>query len=299
MLDLKHLLNSRDVTVFDGNVGVFQQNEFVYNVPRWSSFLFIFAFGGGGAGGNGFSAASGIRGGGAGGSQAGLARGLIPTAVITDLLFIRVGNGGSPGIQGSPSIIYQGSAVLTGFATSTNVIFSTFAAGFGGNGTSTAGGINTGVTGEGTDAYSAIGIGIYGVGASGAVGWGGGGGVKGDDAPYDTSVTLDWHMIAKGGAGGGGCNDTTNGVGGNVPSPPNTRYRAISGGAAGQNGRDGYSVWKDLIFLPGAGGGSNRTGTGGNGGNGGIGCGGGGGGGGVTGGTGGFGGPGMVLIAAF
>lgn len=310
MFDINHLPAKANVQLFPGVVGNSILTERTWTRPLGTSMALILAVSGGGSGGNGASGAAGsIRGGGGGGGSGSWTRALIMLdALPSDVLFMIIGNGGSPaGVGGSATRVALSNSFDShgvGSANGSTIAFAN-ASGSGGNGTTSAGTAGTAATAPVITGIGGLFVSIAGAGIAG----GAGGAVSGAAGvpPTYSSATL------FGGGSGGGSTPAanTNFGGGAIPGitsnfgfsldvlPP------ITGGAAGGGaGMDGYVKFNKAgfpyLFTPGSGGGTNgAAGTGGRGGAGGWGCGGGGGGGGVTGGAGGPGGPGFVAIIAF
>jgi hypothetical protein len=306
---------------FKGDVQIFHANNQSstsyqqWIKPRGTSMSYFFLVGGGGGGGGGHQKASGTNGGGGGGGgSACISRLLIPSFLLPDTLYVKVGAGGlggaasSAGAAGVPSIVATSPQSLPqGLVSPSALIVSdsdTVAGGGGGGGTlGAAGAAGTAGSPSGiippsfTGLYSAIAgqVGVAGGAQTGAVG---------------TSITAWSIRPVSSGAGGAGCN-TTNFNGGSILPVSDFNFPkinfssvvgAIATGGTGGNAtliHGGAGVnFIDAPFIQsgGAGGGSFANGTAGDGGKGGIGCGGGGGGAGQTAGRGGNGGNGMVAI---
>ena len=78
-------------------------NDFqTWNKPQNCKFVHFVLIGGGGGGGGGQGAGTGTsrRGGGSGGSG-GLTKGMFPSSIIPDTLYVQVGSGGSAGVGGT------------------------------------------------------------------------------------------------------------------------------------------------------------------------------------------------------
>jgi len=300
---------------FKGDVQIFHaNNQSTINYQQWikprgTNMTYFFLIGGGGGGGGGHQKASGTNGGGGGGGGSGsITKLIIPSFLLPNSLYIRVGVGGLGGNVSTAG----------GAATTSHVLFSPLAyaaqnslissestpAGGGGAGlVGAAGAAGTAADGAAGSVHSTLGI------FSGVVGQAGGAGgaITGGAG---TSITAWSIRPVSSGAGGAGCN-TTNFNGGSIlPASdfnfPKINFSSVVGaiatGGTGGNAtliHGGAGVnFIDAPFIQsgGAGGGSFANGTAGNGGKGGIGCGGGGGGAGQTAGRGGNGGNGLVAI---
>ena len=297
-------LNRADVQIF--NYGQGGQGWQTWAKPRGVTMTYMIAIAGGGGGGGGFAAAAAsARGGGGGGACSGIARLMVPSFLLPDVLFVQVGSGGQgvttgAGGNGANSFVSYGhTAVIPNLLLASGVN----APGGGGTGTGaavgTAGTIPTIAT---TNVSHFIGqwfatVGIIGT-AGGAVAGGNG-----------TSVTAWAGLPMTPGASGAGTT-SADFVGGAVTATaaadfgivnfPNTAGWLAAGGlGGGGNGNPGVCLWKPFFMTGGSGGGSSNTGKGGDGGKGGIGCGGGGGGAGVSAGRGGDGGNGLVMIISW
>lgn len=262
----------------------------VWEKPKWASFIQVFLVGPGGAGANGTTGAAGTtRAGGGGGGAGGVSKLFAIAPIIPDNLYISIGVGPSPGVNGQPSTI---SIIPNDLATPAfgNLFL---LAGAGGNGSSSTAGIagaaqavNTTINGQ-LGYYNSI------AGSAGSNG--------SNTAVAPTNLTLWSASFVVGGCGGGGATNTnTNSNGGGYTS--NWIAGPAGGTAPGGNGINGTLLLppKNIFSsIGGTGGAGSGTGTGGNGGNGALGCGGGGGGAGVTGGNGGRGGDGYCLIICY
>lgn len=280
----------------------------LWNKPKGTTMVNILAIGGGGGAGRGFQKAAGNDdgGGGGGGACAGIARLLIPSFFLPDVLYIRPGSGGegssTAGVAGT-----NGGIAYVCYSQDTNapnVLLQSSAAQTGGGGTGTgvaigaaglASAISTISTGANIGLFSAI-AGQNG-GAGGAIGGGAGG-----------SITAWGSVPLSGGGGGAGSTGATN-TGGAITATAATNFTyvnwpntagaiATAGTTAGGKGNAGVNLWKPFRTSGASGGGTTST-LGGDGNNGGIGSGGGGGGTGTTPGRGGNGGPGMVMIMSW
>jgi hypothetical protein len=264
----------------------------VWNIPRAACFVHIFGAGAGGAGGNGFTRIAGNPGGGGGGGGCGAVGSLIiPTTLIGEALFIKVGTGGRGATAGTETrVSWSNNPNNTNLRTL--LVLPNGAKG--GNGTASAAG-TSGAAGTWTLANSTFGLGLGVIsGASGQAGAAGGIHTGAIGAGYSTIGQGSFG----GGAGGGGARSADFAGGSITLNATANEYANISGGAAGSNnGASGYINMVPLFGIGGGGGGASNAGVGGNGGNGGEICAGGGGGGaGTTGGVGGNGGNGIVMI---
>ncbi len=302
---------------FKGDVQIFHANNLSttnyqqWIKPRGTSMTYFFLVGGGGGGGGGHQKPQANAGGGGGGGGSGaITRLMIPSFLLPNSLYIRVGVGGLGGNVSTAG----------GAATTSHVLFSPLAyvaqnslissestpAGGGGAGlVGAAGAAGTAADSPPTTAHSTLGI------LSAVTGQAGGAGGAQTGA-VGTSITA-WSLrptsSGAGGAGIGAGASLFDFDGGNITAVSAFNFPKINFptdvGAVARGGnalfpKDGDSGvnFIDGPFLQsgGAGGASSFGGAAGNGGNGGIGCGGGGGGSGLTGGRGGNGGNGMVAI---
>ena len=262
----------------------------------WVYTLLIAAGGGGGRGaGNAATVASG------GGGSGGTSRLWLPSFLIPDTLYIRVGSGGlgattsANGTAGTQTYIS-----IQANTTAENLVM-TQAGGAGGTGAGGAGGGAAGAIGTATGGQFQ-GVGLW-VSVAGQIGSAGGAAANAAGSNRSVGAT---GSITTGGSGGG--NGT--GAGGNITAAG--QWPQISGGVGttGGAGNHGFNQGKiidfvnsgsPLIFSGGTGGGGHTNGAAGAGGNGGIGGGGGGGNSSQAGGTagnGGNGGDGLVIIMA-
>jgi hypothetical protein len=300
---------------FKGDVQIFHaNNQSTINYQQWikprgTNMTYFFLIGGGGGGGGGHQKASGTNGGGGGGGGSGsITKLIIPSFLLPNSLYIRVGVGGLGGNVSTAG----------GAATTSHVLFSPLAyaaqnslissestpAGGGGAGlVGAAGAAGTAADGAAGSVHSTLGI------FSGVVGQAGGAGgaITGGAG---TSITAWSIRPVSSGAGGAGCNNTNFNGGSIVPVSdfnfPKINFSSVVGAiAAGGSGGNAALIhggagvnFIDAPFVQsgGGGGGTFAAGTAGNGGKGGIGCGGGGGGAGQTAGRGGNGGNGLVAI---
>lgn len=312
---------------FNGDVQTFSTNNnaqgsFKWIKPRGVTMAYMICVGGGGGGGGGRTGATTTaRGGGAGGACSGVAKMLIPTILLPDVLWIQVGNGGAGGAAGAPganggsgtnSFISYG-AGITALSTIPNILLQSNNAAPGGGalggtaGNATGGSVPTIATATIQGAATSWCIPSFIVGIVGATG--------GSPTTAGTAITAVWNLLGLSpGAGGAGVTSSGTGFAGGALSlqsaldfadgtmVPAASFLAggVAGGAgAAGNGNSGAQLWKPLYGTGGTGGGSSDGSTAGTGGNGGIGCGGGGGGAGATGGAGGNGGDGIVIIISW
>lgn len=264
--------------------------------PAGCNFVYMIAVGGGGAGGAGFTRVANANGGGGGGGQSAFLQTLcVPSFLIPDTLFLRVGLGGKTNFIGGNTII---SAYR--IASVTEYFLNALGGSTGGNGSATAGGVISSKTNAFTNSTLAS-IGKWQQATNNFAGAQGAShlGANGNSNSFSFNLT--------GGASGAGTG-TSNFAGGNITSAFNqvSALNVVIGGAAidgatsGQNdGGNGFFIPKRFGSYGGAGGGSSNTGVGGNGGKGGPGSGGGGGGAGIVGGKGGDGGDGFALIISY
>lgn len=273
MLDLSHIPNSQqDIKVFYSN-GITNAWQ-TWQKPRKCQWVWIMAIGGA-AGGFGGGTSNNINGG-PGGNGA-VTRALFNASLLSDVLFIQVGLGGTSNSGGSKSYI-----ALRPNVTAQNIVLTSGA---------TAATVTTSETIATSNNMNFATLGNF-ISTPGPVF------SNSDVSPLTSTITT------MGTAGG--FKDSVNGT---VTSPKNMLATSISpfisGGISstttdGTDGNSGYTSWKPFFSLGGTGGGSSLVGVGGNGGNGGIGSGGGGGGSGqLAGGNGGRGGDGLVIIITF
>jgi hypothetical protein len=278
-----------------------------WNKPKGTTMTYILAIGGGGGGGRGFQrAAGGDGGGGGGGASAGIARLLIPSFFLPDVLYIRPGSGGegsaTAGVAGT-----NGGIAYVCYSQDTNapnVLLQSSAAQTGGGGTGT--GVAIGALGTAA-AISTISTGAI-IGLFSAIA-GQNGGAGGAQTGGNGGAITAWGSVPLSGGGGGGGSTGATATGGAITATaatnftfvnwPNTAGAVATAGAnTGGKGNAGVNLWKPFRTSGASGGGTNDT-TGGDGNSAGIGSGGGGGGAGVTAGSGGNGGPGMVMIMSW
>jgi hypothetical protein len=308
---------------FKGDVQIFHANNQSntsyqqWIKPRGTSMSYFFLVGGGGGGGGGHQKPQNTNGGGGGGGgSACISRLLIPSFLLPDTLYVKVGAGGlggaasSAGASGVPSLVATSPQSLpTFFGTNGELISSDsgfLAGGGGGGGTLGAAGAAGSAGNPRSNIVPAL-TGLYSAVAGQA---GGAGGAQ--TGAVGTSITAWSIRPVSSGAGGAGIQanaSLSDFDGGSITAvsafnfpkmnfPTDVGAVARGGNAlAPKNGDSGVNFF-DGPFLQsgGAGGASSFASVAGNGGKGGIGCGGGGGGAGVTGGRGGDGGNGLVAI---
>jgi len=277
----------------------------VWNAPSGIGMIAYVLCGGAGGGGGGCSAAAGTsRGGGGGGGGGGMWMAVIPKIVLPDTLYIMLGAGGAGGAADSNGSSGGISYISVAPSTSQgNLITSASVGGYGGKGTTTAGGLPGGWPDGGNSegilapfkvaAASKMAI-LWQYGGTGGYTTAGGSKVWSTGVPY----------FCPGGAGGGGASaGGTSYAGGGWSASAGELPASIPGGVApGGDGIGGMcQILENKLFhgIGGAGGAGHATASAGAGGGGAPGCGGGGGGGGVAGGTGGKGGDGFVIITAW
>lgn len=281
---LPPIQNAISVTEFYGNSGVgsaANSNIVPYVIPKNATFLYVVLIGRGADGGIP-SVGAGVSGGGGGGSSA-ITKALIPTMLLTPVIFASF-RASESGAQSCKLLLYPE-------ASSSDSNYAIIGANNGRNG---AGSGTGGVAGVVMTTAIAKWSGTLALWVSQA-GAAGGAGSTTNGAAVTALATLP----LTGGGGGGG---SSAGTGGNVTGAG--PFPTISGGASGANpGNGGMMLRQPFGGVGGSGGGgSNAAGTGANkGGDGAIGCGGGGGGSATSGtaGAGGKGGPGYCLIVAF
>lgn len=286
--------------------------------PKGCSFVNLFVLGSGGGGGSGHSSATQKSGGGGGGSG-GLTKLIVPSFFLPDVLYIKVGQGGSGGLPA----VGTGASGITGELSyvsikpntmSTNVLAASGTLpGLGGS----AGVVNSPSGGGAASTTFSITNGLLAYSTLFNTNFGNRGGGGGNVNQSGTNVLvgsgdgLTQISIVTGGAGGAGCSS-------NIGSSASKNGASVIGNgfiptirggliATLQEAENGYSSFNDtsivntngLYFTGGGGGFANFSSVGGNGGNGAFGCGGGGGGGGTIGGRGGDGGNGLVIVTWF
>lgn len=298
-------LSKADVQIFTATQ--FSQGWQTWYKPRGVTESYMLAIAGGGGGGAGFTRTAGSAGGGGGGGAcSGIARLIIPSFFLPDVLYVQVGQGGlggpasgSAGSPGTNSYVSLGHSIAA-----PNVILASGVNAPGGGGAGT--GAAAGTAGTVPTIATTIVNHTYGhwfatVGLVGIAG-----GAQTGATPANLAA---WGAIPLTPGNGGGGATTTDFAGGSIITTPAVDFGtrsfsatgviAAGGTAGGGNGSSGLISWQPFFMTGGAGGGTNNTGQGGAGGNGGIGCGGGGGGAGATGGRGGNGGSGMVMIISW
>lgn len=310
MLDLSHIPNSQqDVQIFYANEGIRAYQT--WKKPRKCNFVYILSVDGGGGGGGGGSTtlnATGnvnIVGGGSGTAN----KLLVNASFVPDILYIKVGKGGSGGASFSgsnnsfnPGNIGETSGVFASSTQSSQNNGSQASSFIGGNVSAAGGNASAGVGGSSASSISnnfLIGLTNF-VTLSGRASTGGS--ITTQPVNIDPLIS---HIVTSGGAGAPSGNGTTpfNGAGINASSISPFIAGGIGGSLVGTNGDNGFTSWKPFFSTGGAGGGNSYSpgGVAGNGGNGGIGSGGGAGGSSNagTGGRGGDGGDGVVIIISF
>lgn len=259
-----------------------------WNKPRGVAMIDILAVGAGGGGGGGGSPSSATNFGGTGGGAGSVASLIIPASYLPDVLYIFVGTGGAGGTATSNGSVGQNTIISTQPNNSTN---SMVVLCYGGNGG--VAGTNTVATvaPANTAAPTLYSLGYGGISTL-SIGPGSNAHAAGVYAPTNRYYEDYLSLTCPGGAGAGGVN--------NKGAQILARQTFISPVI-----KDGYTLWKPLITVGGAGGNSSAsTSTSGTaGGAGGFGSGGGGGGiGGTVSGTPGVGGPGgqgFVIIKSW
>jgi len=298
-LDLNNLAdNSSKVQIFT--------TSGMWHKPRGISMVYIHLVGGGSGGAGGLSGAAGTaRNGGGGGASGNISRLVIPAALLSESLIVRIGAGGNGGTAGGGAGQAGGetSVELVRGNGSSNTSKALIASG---GGTMTGGVDRAGAAGQSANSVfnttpAALGVTLF-IGNQGGSNGGLNTGAVGTDVTFQVTPSPgsgQYTVLNSGGAGGGSTNTSnTNFSGGSVIG--NTIVPTINGGTSGGgDGEAGFYSYQPLITTGGAGGGSNGTGTGGRGGNAGPGSGGGGGGAGVTGGAGGRGGDGYAVIVCW
>lgn len=269
--------------------------------PKGCSWVYILLIASGGGGGKGAGNAATVAPG--GGGAGGFSRLWVPSFLIPDTLYIRVGNGGlgattsGSGTAGTAS--YIGLSPLT---TPASVLLLTQAGGGGGGGaaTSTAGAAGA-IGTAAANASSGLGLWTSIAGQAGTSGSAAANGVVTSVTPGTSGI------ITSSGAGGGNGTAAGGAINASTPWPTIAAGVGTTGGAGSHGFNRGKIVdfvnsGSPFIFSGGTGGGGHTNGAAGAGGNGGIGGGGGGGGNssqaGGTAGNGGNGGDGLVIIMA-
>jgi hypothetical protein len=216
-----------------------------WNNPRneYNNAIILAAGAGGGAGGGyGFGYS------GSGGGSGGFGHIYCPLSLLPDTLYIQVGLGGSAGLGGSNGTsgnttyvsIYPNSA-------NTNLLMSCSGGGFG------YGGFIANLAGAGgvVTIYNTLGIAQGYTGTSGSIG-------KAPGVVISSILPTTGNPIY-GGAGGG------NNVAGGGMTSVSSLYPSVTGGAIGQNGSDGFVIWKPFTVFGGCGGGGSANANGGSG----------------------------------
>ena len=298
-LDLNNLADN------SGKVQIFTASGMWYK-PRGISMVYIHIVGGGSGGAGGLSGAAGTaRNGGGGGASGNTSRLVVPAALLSESLIVRVGAGGNGGTAGGGAGQAGGETSVESVRGNGSINTSRILIASGG--AAMAGGTNTaGAAGQSANSVfntipAALGVTTFTGNQSGAAG-GLNTGAVGTDINFQVTPTPNtgqYTVLNSGGAGGASTNTSnTNFAGGSVIG--NSLVPTINGGpAGGGDGDGGFYSFQPLVTTGGAGGGSNGTGAGGKGGDAGLGSGGGGGGAGVTGGDGGRGGNGYCVIVCW
>lgn len=248
--------------------------------PAGCNFVYMVGVGGG-SGGQGGLANITTGSGSAGGNSGVISTLLVPSFLIPDTLFIKVGNGTPGGVISGGLSTAANPTIISAYRVASATEYLLFATGAtrSGPGVSPASPITNSTLGS---------IGIYKSFA----------GVQGNSTGNQTLTNY-----LSGGAAGGSNNSGIERVGFSILSninQPSTITIVQAGLAGGGKGGDGIQLGgKRFAFSGGAGGGSSITAQGGGGGDGELGCGGGGGAPGVTGGAGGKGGDGFALIISY
>ncbi len=309
MLDLSHIPNSQqDIQIFYANQGNFGYQT--WRKPRKCNFVYILSIDGGGGGASGRSTTLNTStSNNCGGGSGGVTRALINASFVPDILYIKVGKGGTGGIAGAGG----GGSFSNGTAGESSGVFclpnassqanSNQASSFLGGSTSAQGGTNNGsVNGA---LVSTIGNNFL-IGLTNFISLGGVDSSGGSITTQPSNIEVLTSQIVTAGCAGAPYNGTAttfNGAGINTSAISPIIAGGIGGTTLGGNGADGYTSWKPFFSTGGAGGGNATTsgGVAGNGGNGGIGSGGGAGGNANNGtrGKGGDGGDGIVIIISF
>jgi hypothetical protein len=243
-----------------------------WSKPRNSKMIEIFCLGGGGGGGvNTLTIFNGSSGG--GGASAGIVRGIIPSFLLPDTLYILVGKGGvgptTPATGGTGGISYVG--LQPSISEQTLICKSSTTTAGGG---SSAAGVGALVSVIPLSSFGNLGLftAIAGVNGSAGVGSAGGNGVS--------QNALASSLLTGGGGGGGKLSSGVSYSGGSITSAPSILTTPVNGGvdSTKPNGDNGYGSLNPFCGTGGAGGfgRGGGVGVGGNGGNGWYGCGGGG-----------------------
>jgi len=291
MIDVFNIPSQQQQTFTFYSTGNWQ----TWSKPRGAKMIEIFCLGGGAGGGSSLLTGTAYGGAGGGGS-AGIVRGIIPSFLLPDTLYILVGKGGSgastAGTQGGTGgISYIGLQPST--SEQTLICKSSTAGPTGGASAFVAGngGVQATISTVSLSSFGNLGLFTAIAGVNGSTGGSNTGGNGNSQAALGTNLTT-------GGAGGGGKSNTVVAGGGNITSASVILTTQVNGGVTtGQNGGDGYGTLQPFCGTGGAGGASIFGGIGGRGGDGFYGCGGGGtGSGSLAGSRGGNGGDGLVII---
>ena len=286
MLDLSHIPNSQqDIQIFYANGTAWQ----TWRKPRKCSYVWIMCIGGGSGGGGGQGPFDTV--GGNGGGSGAVARALINSQQLPDILYVQVGRGGAGGAN-----LTNGSAGTRSWVSLlpvTSIIAQNIVLGSGG-GVGAGGTTGTGLASAGESAITTSSASFATL--SNFISTAGRPSTAFDgfsdwlpNNPLTSSIVCP----------GAGAN--LGGTYGSILATSISPLIPAGANGVGGNGGNGITSWKPFYSLGGAGGGNATSGNGGNGGNGGIGS-GGGGGGSATGGTpgkGGDGGDGLVVIISF
>jgi len=312
MLDLSHIPNSQqDIQIFYANQGNIGYQT--WKKPKKCSFVYIVSIDAGGGGSSGWSAtldsATATT---CGGGSGGVTRALINSSFVPEVLYVKVGKGGTggPGTFGGSSYFNPGapgeSSGVFCFGISSSQANASQQNSFIGGAFSAQGGAG-GVSGVNGSSASGLGnnylIGLTNWISLGGIDSANGNTVGGGTGNIEPLVS---QIVTAGCYGAGlsiGPSPSYNGGGINASEISPLIKGGAGGGLIGGNGDDGYTSWNPFFSLGGAGGGNATIsgGTAGNGGKGGIGSGGGAGGNANNGygGFGGDGGDGVVMIISF
>jgi len=304
-----------DIQIFQANTFVDQKGLQAWRKPRRATMHMFICIGAGAGGGGGHTRSAGNAGsGGGGGSSGSIAKIIIPSIFIPDVLYCQVGDGGLGGA--ASSFGSNGLASYISFNKSKansspigNLLISD------NNGPSTGGGPGgAGAAGSGGAAgtvatqtcWHNFGFVSFAVGQAGT----GGGAQTGAAGTNFTTFGTGNALQLTGGCGGGGTT-SANFDGGSIAISGGLDWgmgrffastnsvRGGTGSGADIHGSGGIKSAHPFLNLGGGGGAAVNSGVGGNGGSGGYGCGGGGGGAGTTGGRGGNGGPGLIIMISW
>jgi hypothetical protein len=310
MLDLSHIPNSQqDIQIFYANQGNFGYQT--WRKPKKCNFVYILSIDGGGGGSSGISTSlnTGVAGNCGGGSGA-VGRVLVNSNFVPDTLYVKVGKGGTGGLNQTGGGFVTANSGSVGEASGVFCIPTQSSQNNNNQNSSFIGG-NTSAQG-GTTAASVNGSAVSALGNNhltgltnfiSTIGRPSAGGLSGGTPSNIAPLTS--HILTAGCAGApyNGVATPFDGGGINASSISPLIAGGVGGGLVGGNGADGYTSWKPFFSTGGAGGGNAYTsgGVAGDGGNGGIGSGGGAGGNANfgTSGKGGNGGDGIVIIISF